>query len=67
MLQDLCSVCCLRIDDTMKGYNLSNTGCDDCQQGQYRSHSVELQISHCCNTNTNKEHAKGELDIPTAE
>jgi hypothetical protein len=26
-----------------------------------------LQISHCCNSNTKKEHTKGELDVPTAE
>ena len=50
----------------MKGYNLSNASRDNCQQGQYGSHSIELQISDSCNTNTKKEHRKGHLDTPTA-
>jgi hypothetical protein len=49
-----------------KGYDLSNAGRDNCQQGQYGSHGIELQVSYSCNTNTQKEHRKGDLDSPAA-
>lgn len=50
----------------IKGYDLSDAGCDNCQQGQYGSHSIELQVSDSCNTNTQKKHGKGDLDSPAA-
>jgi hypothetical protein len=50
----------------IKGYDLSDAGRDNCQQGQYGSHSIELQVSDSCNTNTQKEHGKGDLDSPAA-
>lgn len=50
----------------IKGYDLSDASRDNCQQGQYGPHSIELQISHSCNTDTQKKHGKGDLDGPAA-
>lgn len=45
-----------KIRAEVEGYNLRDAGCNNCQQGQYGSHSIELQISHCCNADTKEEH-----------
>ena len=60
------SICGDKAKAGIKGYDLSNAGRDNCQQGQYGSHSIELQVSDSCNPNTQKENGKGDLDSPAA-